>query len=553
MIQRWTVVTVLVAVCGLPCGHAVANPPAGAIAGQVKDEAGNPIIGALVKVIDPTSFKEPIRTLRTDAQGRFVAKSLIPGQYRLRAEAQGFISVAHPIEIKPDVTLTLTFELKRLGTLAQEREDRDDYRWLVRASRRHVLRFNKNGETASDDFLRARAGGRFFPSHGMIQWVASGRSRGLASQGTLNFVAVSQLTPTTELLFTGQVSGANSPSRFELMSTSALDEAHALTLAVGMATVLPETGGATPVSTKLLSVRVTDSWKVADSVALVYGADVTKVVGHNSAVAVLPRLGVHMSLPGRSQMTAEWVPVRTQDVHARFDHHGRPVLLTEPETPAVVNGRVMADRTRRFQLQWEKGLGETSTLEAAFFFDDVAGRGTSMIARPLPVSPSASETIHVLALNGRARGLRLMYRHRLSETLQATVGYAVGHGLKLSPQGLEDPEQAVTPGFFQVFAAQLDALISPTRTRLSAHFRAASRASLFAIDPFYTRLPILDPSLSLMVTQELPLVALLPGHWEAGVDVRNVLDLPSRASSDRGILLLHRPQRFVRGSVSVRF
>lgn len=551
MIRRWTVAAVLAAVFGIPCGDAVAKPPAGAIAGLVKDDAGNPIIGAVVKVIDPTSFKEPIRTLRTDAQGRFVAKSLTPGQYRLRAEARGFISVAHPIEIKPDVTLTLTFELKRLGTLAQEREDRDDYRWIVRASRRHVLRFNKNGETPPDDFLRTMGRGRWVPSHGMIQWIsgASGRSRSLASLGTLNFVAISELTPTTELLFVGQVAGADSPSRFELMSTSALDEAHALTIAVGLATVLPETGAAPPVPTKLLSLRLADSWRVADPVVIVYGADVTKVVGQRSAVAVLPRLGVQMSLPGRSMMTAEWAPVRTQDVHARYDHHDRQVLLTEPETPAVVNGRVMADRTRRFQLQWEKGLGETSVLEAAFFLDDVAGRGGSVIARPR----SRSELIHPLALKGQAQGLRVMYRRRLGETLQATVGYAVGQGLKLSPRGLEDPAQAVTTGLFQVFAAQLDALISPTRTRISAHFRAASRASLFAIDPFYARLPILDPSLSLMVTQELPLVALLPGHWEAGVDVRNLLDLPGHASSDRGILLLNRPHRLVRGSVSVRF
>jgi hypothetical protein len=551
MIRKSSGVAVLITVAGILHGQVIAKPPAGAVMGLVKDDAGNPIIGAVVKVIDPGSLREPLQTLRTDAQGRFIAKSLAPGQYRLRAEARGFISVAHPIEVKPDVTLSFTFELKRLDTLAQQRDDRDDYRWLVRGSRRHVLRFNKNGEAPSDDFLRTMGRWRLFPSRGMIHWTGGilGASRSGAPLGTLSVAVLSELTPTTELLITGQLSGPNSPGRLEVVTSSSAVDDHTLTLGLGVATVLPQTSKGPGAPTKLLSLRVFDSWKVADSLSIVYGAEATKTVGQTSTVAVIPRVGVRVAAPGRSVMTAEWVPVRTQDVQGRFDYSGGSVLFTEPETPAILNGRVVADRSRRFHLQWEKSVSEASHVEAALFLDDIAGRGMSLVVRP----HVGAQVVHPLALTTQARGLRVMYRHRLGESFQATVGYAVGQGPQLSVRGLDTPSQAVTIGFFQVFAARFDALVSPTRTRLSAHVRAARRASLFAIDPFYGRLPVLDPSVSLTVTQELPLVAVLPGHWEATVDLRNLLDLTTGTSSERGGVFLNRPHRFVRGSVSVRF
>jgi hypothetical protein len=75
---------------------------------------------------------------------------------------------------------------------------------------------------------------------------------------------------------------------------------------------------------------------------------------------------------------------------------------------------------------------------------------------------------------------------------------------------------------------------------------------VFAIDPFAGRLAVFDPSLSIMVTQDLPTFGL-PVRAEAVLDARNLLD--TQASTDDGetLMLINGARRSVRGGISVRF
>ncbi|HEX8118720.1 MAG TPA: hypothetical protein VF521_15700, partial [Pyrinomonadaceae bacterium] len=74
----------------------------------------------------------------------------------------------------------------------------------------------------------------------------------------------------------------------------------------------------------------------------------------------------------------------------------------------------------------------------------------------------------------------------------------------------------------------------------------------FAVDPFAGRLAVYDPSLSILVTKELPTFGL-PLRAQATVDARNLLDLTTHVDEGETQLSLGALRRSLRGGISVRF
>ena len=60
----------------------------GRISGNVTDQTGGVVAGATVTITDQD--RGTVRSLVTDAAGAYAAPSLIPGQYTVRVEANGF-------------------------------------------------------------------------------------------------------------------------------------------------------------------------------------------------------------------------------------------------------------------------------------------------------------------------------------------------------------------------------------------------------------------------------------------------------------------------------
>jgi hypothetical protein len=72
----------------LACTSAFSQGTAGRILGAVTDQSGGAIAGATVIVTDVN--RNTPRTLMTDQSGEYNAPNLLPGSYRVRAEAKGF-------------------------------------------------------------------------------------------------------------------------------------------------------------------------------------------------------------------------------------------------------------------------------------------------------------------------------------------------------------------------------------------------------------------------------------------------------------------------------
>jgi hypothetical protein len=152
---------------------------------------------------------------------------------------------------------------------------------------------------------------------------------------------------------------------------------------------------------------------------------------------------------------------------------------------------------------------------------------------------------------GAARGVRVVYTRRFNRMLGASAGYSFGRGQRLSAHGLHNPTGVFTNGFFQTAAVQMS-MDLPTQTRVQTVFRFSPSATVFAIDPFAGRLAVYDPSLSILVTQELPTFGL-PVRAEAVLDARNLLDTITSTDDSETITSVNASRRSVRGGISVRF
>ena len=81
------------------------------LTGRVLDSGGSPVPNAKVRVTN-TATRES-RDIATDSRGDYVAPLLNPGEYSVRAEAEGFkIAVRDGLELTVGQTATLDLKLE---------------------------------------------------------------------------------------------------------------------------------------------------------------------------------------------------------------------------------------------------------------------------------------------------------------------------------------------------------------------------------------------------------------------------------------------------------
>src|SRR6266404_2235313 len=150
MSRRMTFLVALLAL-SLP---AAAQVRSGVISGQVRDSAGVPQMGAVIKVF---SGATQIATAFTDAIGRYAAQGLPAGTYQVRASAPTFLpSQRENLTLKAGAHLVVNLTLNTLFEAVQllpprkrNSEDDDDWKWTLRsAANRPILRALDPANTA---------------------------------------------------------------------------------------------------------------------------------------------------------------------------------------------------------------------------------------------------------------------------------------------------------------------------------------------------------------------------------------------------------------------
>jgi hypothetical protein len=555
------------------------------ITGSVRDNKGNPLAGALVSLLRDGA-QEVLKQVRSAADGSFSAR-INPGRYSLRATASGFNeALFSAVDVRASDELVYRFNLEPVGsgkTAPERRRDRDDPKWRLRSAqgRRSIFQVQE-GESdaavvaaalgiepeteetpdiASTAPTRAEGRRRAARMQGVVEtFVATSSNPVAPAYAGVNFAFSKPINERLDFVFAGQTGvGRAAPQRLEATARLRATDRHRLNLSLGgmrlgAASLLQQ---ATREGLGQFSVRAVDEWIVRDGVVVVLGLDYARFFGASSNHSISPRFGVQFDANARTRLKAAYAPGSRDagGIQSMAQFEDSQIIFKQPltEPVAFVDGKAVMERSRRFEFGVERVLDNESSIEATAFFDTTSGRGVGLLSMPLNAfaNSSGASLLNVANQEGAARGMRVVYTRRISRILSASAGYSFGRGQAISAQGLTNPAELFSDGFFQTAAMQMNADL-PTGTRVCTVFRFSPGATVFAIDPFAGRLAVFDPSLSIMVTQELPTFGL-PVRAEAVIDARNLLDTQASADDGEMLLLFNGMRRSVRGGISVRF
>ena len=552
------------------------------ITGSVRDNKGLPLAGAVIQMIREGA-NQIVKQTYTAADGSFSAK--IPaGRYSLKAIATGFSDVLFSsVQVNPSAEIAYRFNLEPVGsgrTLVEQRSDRDNVKWTLRAtqSRRSIFQANEGNDstiaaaekaeqatsenTETNDTPRTDRNGRMLAQGVVETYFASPVDNFAPGYEGVNFAVALPASERIDLIFAGQTGiGAAAPQRFETTARWQASDRHRLNLSAGAASFQTfaadgaNTGGARRTLGQM-SVRAIDEWIVRDGVVVVMGVDYSRFLGAGNGASISPRLGIQFDANARTRVKAAYAPggnETEQQSSASFEEGD--VIFKQPQAQPVafVGGRAVMGRSRRLEFGVERVLDNRSRVEATAFLDMTSGRGVGLFAMPLSAFSGANSAALSSVANqeGSARGLRMVYSRRLNHVWSASAGYSFGRGQKLSPHGITNPAEVFDSGFFQTLAVQLAGDWS-RGTHVQTVFRFSPQATVFAIDPFAGRLAVYDPSLSIQVTQDLPTFGL-PVRAQAIIDARNLLDIQTRTNNGATLLQIGPNGRALRGGILLRF
>lgn len=556
----------LVAVVAIAYASAPAHAAAGqgSIRGVVMDLTGSPLIGAAVMIMADTeaakaeSEKEKIvRRASTDSEGKFTAAGILPGRYRVKAQAEGFRPVELSAEVKPDkVTIFDSIFLRRVTTLGDETRLNVDSKYAARQARGTIFHYDeatKDTPVSTDATIALTD--RSPELHGAVNAFAEttpSSNPNPSSFAGANFAISEQFARDANLVVSGQLGyGNGAPQSLTAMTTAHAGDRHRVSVAMGYGRFTFSRQSAVP-RLGQFSISATDTWQVSGPVIIVYGLEFARFAERGSGTSILPRFGIALDAGARTRVFAGLVPGSSSDTQSRVNLESGEIEFSEPKPVAMAGGQPVIEHSYRLQFGGEQILSDKSSIEMMAFLDTVSGHGVGLLAIPNSAA-QATPSIRCEEQSGRTRGVRVVYRRHVNKIIDGSVGYAFGEGQQLDPRGITTPANLFSNGLFHVVSAKLDANFVSTGTRVSTELRLSPGQAIFAIDPFQGQLTTYDPNLSFSISQDLPSVSFLPGQWAAVIDLRNLLDQQASIVDDRQELVASRFHRLIRVGLSLRF
>ncbi len=546
------------------------NGNLGIIKGVVRDDGGSPIADATVAIFRAGTTKL-LKQVRSSSDGSFLAK-ILPGTYTILAVAQGFnATTIAQVEVNRADELVYGFKLERAGsgnTLPEKLADRNNTKWRIRAAqqRRSVYQ-NQEGNTPMDpdrpadsetdvsvEVVEADAESDGRKGQTVVETYFAGSEKG--SYAGFNFATLLPVSENAEIVIAGQTgTGKIAPQRLETNLKFRPNDDHQIRLSTSLGRLGSFSADGDEKSLGQFSAQVLDEWKVREGIILVFGVDYSRFLGAGDDFSVSPRLGLQFDINSKTRFRTAYT---TQTEERSWAHaielEDARVIFREPvaiDDLVIESGKPLMNKSSRLEFGIERVLDNNSTIEANAFFDTTLSRGVGLMNLPFNSLGDADFTEFVSNQQGKAQGFRVVYNRRLNGLFSTAAGYSFGSGQKLSEEGLTNPAKVFENDFFQSFFGQFEADFG-TGTNVKTVFRLSPDATVFAIDPFQGRLAIYDPSLSVLVTQNLPTLGL-PFHAQAIVDARNLFDFQTGVSGEEGSLRINSQRRVLRGGILVRF
>jgi Carboxypeptidase regulatory-like domain len=565
--------------CALPAWSADGY---GKLTGVVIDPAGTPQMGATILLTAETPDGLGAARLLTDQEGVFSSVRLRPGLYSLRATLAGFLpTIQQHVRVSANLTTLVNIELDSVFTsLDQLRHpsgqasEKEDWKWVLRTSSasRPVLQLRDGTLVIADDNTENAEMRRQDP-HGLVQLTNGSSYPGSPSAlpGALT-TAVSydqSLGAAGRLLIAGQMSYDH---------TSGYDPAPGglnQNLAGGLATIWIPSGkfGRGPQTTVVMhqarlprgerSVRMmrlehSEQLAIGDRTTVDYGAEylgggigrMTSSVRPRARIAIAVKPGWTASVLLETDPASYNLRSRGDALESAIDALGTLPTLLWKDGHAVLSGGWHEE------VSLKHTAGKRGIVEAATFYDHSRDQAVFGFSSQRAFAWDAGP--------GGSMGTRAVYRERISRNLEVAGIYSWAGALApVTPtinintnlqNGVDDGlRDGLHMRYRQSLAGRVAGRIPRTGTQFTASYKwlngpVASRQDLYGEAGLG-----LDPYLSMTIRQPLPGFRT-SGHWEALIDVRNLLSqgaLPT--TGEQGAIVIMPVERSFRGGVSFQF
>lgn len=521
----------------------------GSISGTVKDAEGKPLVEASVVVHEGTLTDKVLQTTKTDKNGRFIAANLLSGRYTLIAKASGYKSELLAAEVSPNLSPVsyLSFKLKRASDLLSTEEDMNSYKYVYRRNR-SILHLRDIPDPVQSAEKKA-----FIPeTHGWVSFTTSQSLSDRVGSGTFanfNFAVSQMVSEDLEFTVSGQTgTGDTSTNRLDTQAVVDVDDNHQVSVSLGYSQI-PTTFTGRRNSLNQYNLRATDRWHIAGPIVIVYGFDYSRLDGLINAQNISPRINFDMQVTPQDQIFAAIYAPEGAEIERSTEFETTNVNFYGPVEFISLDSK--GERARRYEVGHVHTFQNRTKVETALFWDQFSAQPQNFlnISNILDLPETTNNQENFITRNSQqaeTHGLRVVVNRPISKNVSTSLGYAVGRGQQIETSAEGQP--TLSYGYFQVVSGKVDAQIISTGTRISAVLRIASPNALLAIDPFQGRLRSLDPSISIYLTQAVPMFSFVPGRWEAMFDARNILD----SGKDERVIV-GQYWRAIRGGLSVRF
>jgi hypothetical protein len=534
----------------------------GSVSGLVRDSGGVPQIGAVVQLLRPDL--SIVASVYTDATGRFAFPSVMPGKYAVKAMGTSFLpSLRENLRVRThvvvDLTLNTLFEVMQWLPAEPRARDaqNDDWAWTLRsAANRPLLRWLEDGPLV---VVTERRGGT--PKL-KARLMATGQEGTFGENGE-RFNASVEDTPSDSRELLARVDfSPNTDEGMESMLGFRQDLGMAGSVqSVAAVAIHPEVETSGAEGLEEAALRSSETMNLGDAVEAEVGANevMARLGGHSpdTFAAALPfaRIGWRA---GSSEISYRMTSMMPGTDGADESQTGTWL----PEA-AERNGDLVLEHGVHQEIGWERRT-EGSGVSVVLYTDNIenpviegADRSADGSAPAAVLFDPAAGLLRAAAPNYSTSGLEASVERRLPNGDFVRLSYANGDALVMPTVSHLLPVMQLVSGaqprHAQMYSLALSGTLDGTHTHWRASYRwqpaeTVSRVAPFAVDAA-------EPFLNLHIRQPLAVRGENEGHFEALLDVRNLLAEGYRpfVSNDGSVIVFAQDQRSIGAGLAFTF
>jgi len=529
----------------------------GAISGYVRNVSGVPQMGAVVQILGAANSTF---TVFTDGAGYYAATGLLPGLYTLKVTAPSFLpALREKVGLRPgaslnvNVTLSTLLGVMQLGPIRSLPDD-DDWKWTLRSvANRPILRvFDDPASTTPE-------AGKSHDLTGSFSFLAGSAAGGSGAESDMNtgFTLERSIFSDGHLAFSGDVGYGGEGVPAGVLRTSyshVLADGSEPTIALTVHRFASTDPSLHNAALQALALSASDDFSVGDVLEFKFGSELQTIqfLGHVSAVRPYGSAALHLS---PNTILAYSYATSRPDLRAEKGFDSAPADLSETDPRvSLVGFSPEMESAHHHELSLSRRFGKNN-LQLAAFTDRIGdpaltGTGQTTAAGGFLLPDITSGTFSYAGKTLDTNGLRAVLQHKFSDDLSATLDYAFGGVLDLTPGALlQDAQQSMTTQRRHAFATKLSGTVPRTRTRWIASYRWVNGPAITPVDMFNASAGQSDPFLNFFLRQPMG------GHMEAIIDLRNLLAqgyVPVLGQDGQTVYLVQ-AARTVRGGVAFTF